>query len=269
MHSKIGFRVKLKINSDANIKDLTQIFQNYYNNFEILELKLNKNLVKYKQLKNIIEICENECNGEISLHLPSDYIYKKLSFDDYNDLNKTLNSINFNKDARLITHLPSNINMDELVKYIKKVNCTLPDNTTLLLENPDECGNTVEYIKKMNELFYKLLQLENNRTYLCMDFGHLFYSALKQGINFEKIFNILENCSSVIESIREIHMHDFNFDKDHIQLGLGLIELKNILNFIRNKNINVPIIIEVTLNNIFVDGKKQIEIIKQNYKELL
>lgn len=46
---------------------------------------------------------------------------------------------------------------------------------------------------------------------------------------------------------------------DHKSIGSGLLHIKNLRNFINKNLTNIPVIFEVSIDNLFTDGIKEIQ----------
>ena len=75
------------------------------------------------------------------------------------------------------------------------------------------------------------------------------------------LFQILK-IKYFLSKIKEIHIHDYN-EKDHLQLQKGVMNLGMVSSFILNNNLEVPIILEVTIAKPEEDGEKQVSIMRK------
>lgn len=133
--------------------------------------------------------------------------------------------------------------------------------STLLLENIVE--GSIEYLNKIDELLYNLNNNNVENIKFCLDVGHLFFGCYKIGIEQSKILEELKKCKNIVLNIKEIHLHDFNDQTDHLNIGKGMLNFIEIRNFILKNEINCPVIIESTMKDPNNDGCAQIKLVSQ------
>lgn len=263
MNNKIGFRVKIELDSsNLNLLEIEKIFLEFFGNYDLLELKLSNKLMTNIYFCDILNICNKTTDSGISFHLPSDMILGLEINQNYKNLLNNLKRITFNNNTRLITHCPKINDINFIIDATEKLCLNIPNNTVLLLENTDDTLDCLTYIKFLESVFIELNNRNCNNVLFCIDFGHLLFNALKSKIEAEEILKELELCKFLLNCIGEIHIHDFDFKNDHKKINDGYLNVNQLLEFLRKNNINAPIILEVTLNDVFKDGYKQIQLLK-------
>lgn len=207
MNMNIGFRVKLNDYIDDRTK--LQCFLNlYFSKFNIMEVKVNDYLTKNRNLEYFLsEIADKS----VSFHLSKNFINKVEKSDEI-----ILSYIN-NMDSFLITHVPEIIDENNFDISIEKI-----ANNTLLFENPKDFinGNYIEYLI----YFYNKL-LSYNKCNICLDLGHLYFNELMYN-NYNNIDVLLNNISK--DRVLEYHLHDYNLVKDHLPIGMGLLQFNQL-----------------------------------------
>lgn len=236
MNKNIGFRVKLD-DYIAEKQKISEFLYLYFSKFDLLEVKVNNNLAKSKNLEYILNELKNK---NVSFHLSKDFINSPTEYDEI------ILSYIQNDNLFLITHVPEVFNKKSIELAMKKIT-----NNMLLFENPNKFQKKyyIEYLI----LFYNFLSLFNNCG-ICLDLGHLYYNEL---INSQKynLVKLLENIN--VEQIREYHVHDFNKSKDHLKIGAGLLKNVKINNCMVT---NARIILETNVDrDDLSDGEEQVK----------
>ncbi|MDO5557514.1 MAG: TIM barrel protein [Clostridia bacterium] len=119
----------------------------------------------------------------------------------------------------------------------------------------------INYLRKFEEL---LINVKQDNVAVCLDLGHLLYGGLLEGN--KNIFTELYNRKYLISRIREIHLHDYNIEKDHLIVGEGLLSLDKVVKFLKENNVYCPIIIENSVLNI-EKAIEQVNKIRESIKE--
>lgn len=158
--------------------------------------------------------------------------------------------------GNFVVHLDDNFCDSDLFDAAR----ILKNNQVLFFEN-----NKNEYYLKndWNKLdrFFKMNKFSNIK--FCLDLGHLFF---KKPVKLPKeICNKLLTYPDFMENINLIHLHDFNDKEDHQRLVSGNLDFHSSKLLLDKIGHNVPIILEVPLNDIFTEGVEEINIFKKNY----
>lgn len=257
MDTTIGFRMKF---GNKQFDELEEIIKRYSMLFERYEIKVTDSFDNVEYLRNIISLSKQYLNNQFSLHLPKNILEDEEKLKKCKLLFDNLQDMCF--EGNLITHLPYDINFEKYESILKNLSQTIPFKSILLLENIIVDDN-VEYLIKTDKLFDRLNKLGIKNIKFCLDFGHLVYSFYKEHKCQEEALKELSKCINVLSSIKQIHLHDFNTELDHLHLGEELLNMEDIAEFISTNKIRCPIIIETTISNPNEDGCKQVELTKQ------
>lgn len=257
MNTSIGFRIKFR---KEQYEELEEIIKEYSYLFERYEIKVTKFLTEADNIRNIISLSKKYLTNGFSLHLPKNILEDERELKKCESLFNVLQEMQYK--GNLITHIPADINFEKYGSVLKKISKMIPSNSILLLENIVTESN-IEYLSKINTIFYMLNKLNIDNIKCCLDLGHLFFGFYKEHKAQKEAIRQLSKCKNILGNIKEIHLHDFNESLDHLQLGEGLLDLSLIYKFILENEIICPIIIEVTVINSNDDGYKQIEIARQ------
>lgn len=263
----IGYRIKLNNYIENGTIDLNQFLDYYLRMFSIYEVKMNKKLLNSKQLLDILSLCIDKSGERVSFHLPKNMLDTNYIFsEDYEQIMEIFKIIKFNNKIRLITHIPFDFEVPHFIDRLRKTSETIPKNTIVLLENPNGTFNSLENLEKIDDLFWKVNSHKLENIGFCLDFGHLFSELNKEGITNNIALEKLKKFRGLLNSIHEIHLHDYNDQTDHLQLGLGMINIKYVSNFINEFFSKAPIILETDVSNPSVDGFEQVETLKNHLK---
>ncbi|MBR6504525.1 MAG: hypothetical protein IKT41_02215 [Clostridia bacterium] len=254
----IGHRLKF---DNINPEDLETFILNYIKLYNRYEIKVTKELLSSGKVELLLNISEKIAKGKYSLHVFKDVLNNPDSYDMLQELIKVLSKFDTSNEIFLITHIPQK----NILSYLSKIfdiSKILPRNYILLLENI-VCENKNEgYLKQINTLCCILKANNINNVAICLDIGHLLFGFNKENISEGKAISLLEEMPYILSKITEIHIHDY-CEKDHMKLKEGTMNLESVSNFIKNNGLNVPIILEVNVNEFSVDGIAQIAIIKK------
>lgn len=253
MISKIGFRIKFKDNNlEEMIREYSLLFKRY-------EVKITKSFYSEEYLKSFIILSRKYLKNNFSFHLEKNLFSDNESLEKTKKLFNVLGYMNFK--GLLVTHMPEYIELSRCEFILECLSRNLPNGCILLLENV-VCDDNMEYLKKIDELFEMISKKKITNVKICLDFGHLLFSFNKSGINQYDALDILKNSKNIINNIREIHLHDFNAQTDHLQLKKGIVDFSNLSVFLNKNKIKCPIILEVNVFKPENDGVQQINVVK-------
>lgn len=253
----IGFR--LKMSKDVEEQFLKEYLEYYYARFTTCEFKIKEKDIIEKDFVKKLYFYEFITDSEFSIHLPKNILTNSNELKTCYKVFYALKGIELKKEKKLITHIPENID-NVVIENLKIVSIALPNNSVLLLENVENNSFTEE-LEKINKILQILEKFQIKNIFLCLDLGHLLSSASVEGLKQKDIFRKLENNKKVMKNIKEIHIHDFDEEKDHLNLFTGLLDQKAICEFINTNQLIVPIIIETNTYSIeeAMAEKKQLE----------
>lgn len=257
MNISVGFRMKFR---KKQYDEIEEIIKQYSVLFERYEIKVTDSFENGEYVRNIINLSKKYLKDKFSLHLPKNILEDGEKLKRCKLLFQILQDMKY--DGNLITHIPFDIDFEKYESILVQLSQIIPSNSTLLLENI-VVEKSSEYLIKINRLFERIDKSNITNIKFCLDFGHLVFSFYKNDKSQGKALKELSNCINIMHNIREIHLHDFNEELDHLHLGEGVLKLENITNFIAINGIRCPIIIETTISNPNEDGCKQIELVKQ------
>ncbi len=246
-----GYRVKINPNS------LTEFFTFYKKYLNSLEIKLTDDMLHTPCVEHIIKISTSYEFQHLSFHAPKKALYMEA---DYNLFLLFLNSNNEFNGNIFVTHFYSDIPYKKLyttsiVKKAKEKNVRV----------------AVENVEIENDLFAYLTQFKNfttqYNTKVCLDIGHLLYSANKCNIQIEELINFFKNDIWWFENVIEIHMHDFNDVKCHLNIGEGITNFNDITHLLAIFETSCPIILETTIGDLSTQGVYEILTLKERIHE--
>ena len=250
----VGFRIKMPSNDYME----SEKFINYYSTlFRNCEIKVTKEFNSKEYTIKILNLTRELFDNFVSFHLSKNILTgdneiktsDKILISTLEDLNiKTL----------LITHFPVCLQLNSINLYVRRANSLLKKTSSTILFENCTCEDYKTYLSSF-DIFIEKLKSNNLKDFgTCIDFGHLFYCFNKCNISQSSAIMYLEKFSNIIDSVKEIHIHDFNNQKDHLTIGNGMIGLELIHYFLAKNNINCPIIIETNVNIPEEDGLNQV-----------
>ncbi len=255
MNSNIGFRIKLKLEQHI---ELEKVIRDYSLLFGRYEIKVTKNICNKETLSRVVMLSRKYLDRNFSFHLAKNIL------NDNEELEKTICLFKILQENQysgiFVTHIPYYIDSDAYKSILTYISNLVPLGSVLLIENELTHRNK-EYIQKICNLFCWLSENGIENIKMCLDLGHLFYGCYTEKISQEEILCFLPQ--NIIKNIKQIHIHDFDRDSDHLQLGTGLLNHELCSAFIHRNNLDVPIIIEVTVKEPEQDGMLQCKIVER------
>lgn len=239
--NNIGFRVKL--NDYINDKYKLEYFLDlYFSKYNIMEIKVNNSLINSANLDYLLSKLDNK---DVSYHISKSFLKEPTENDRI-----LIEALSGSERYCLITHIPDNIDSYRL----DHINSNLPKNIKILCENPNYFESQI-YIDYIID-FYKIIE-KYDSIRGCLDLGHLFYNQLKTNNK-----NYLERLLKYIKfnCIDEYHIHDFDINGDHKQIGKGLLDIEYINHKIGHLLYDSRIILETNIDDEELEqGVKQIK----------
>lgn len=234
---KIGYRIKLH-----SQKELQEEFLARYSTlFDTFELKVTNDILCADCMENIINLTETLNIPHYSFHLFKDAMYNEQSLLKTIDLYSSIFNCKRKENLVLVTHYISNDFLDfsniKLLTYLP--------NAYLCLENVEVYEGLFEYLENLKCAAIRL------KCEICLDFGHLFFSAQKCNISLSIIMEYLEEDIWWKMHIKEIHLHDYNSEKCHLNIGQGFLDLKLVSAFVKDE---WPIILETKISDLSTEG---------------
>lgn len=242
-----GYRVKINPNS------LTEFFTFYKKYLNSLEIKLTNDMLYAPCMEHIIKISASYEFQHLSFHAPKKAFYMES---DYNLFLLFLNSNNEFNGNILVTHFYSDIPYEKFyaTSIVKKAQ---EKNVRVAIEN----------VEIKNNLFTYLTQLKNftaqYNAKICLDMGHLLYSANKCNIQSKELIDFFKNDIWWFENVIEIHMHDFNNVECHLNIGEGITNFDDITHLLAIFEASCPIILETTISDLSTQGLHEILTLKE------
>jgi len=228
----------------------------YFKLFDFIEVKVKK---QYDFLSLQKEL-NSDCLGKWSIHLPKRMLYDESEF---NTAMQILECINNCKvyPLNVVTHFYGY--ESEMISKLRKLRKKIPKEVEICLENI-QTYNT----KYIDELEYVIHRLEKENISICIDLGHLMYGGMKLGYTQIELIKMLKSKRSICKNVKEIHIHDFNLQTDHITLSKGKLDRLMLCELFQFLPI-VPIIIETNVRKADEDGLMQVSWVKEilNYED--
>ena len=103
---------------------------------------------------------------------------------------------------------------------------------------------------------------------VCLDIGHLFYSALKSEVPLQHLIEYFAGDDWWRTNVIEFHLHDYNEERCHLNLGSGLMNWEVLRKFLKLFDDTCPIIIETTVEDLSVQGIQEVEFLKERIGEV-
>lgn len=247
---KIGYRVKL-------FENWADEFYKQYG-FDVVEIKVNESFFKYADFREL-ERLRSYLKNALSFHIPKKAFYEDTDFEmTQKFIQRYLNPMD---DCILVTHFMYGVPYNE--KYMAKLSYSEVA-WHIALENVEMCGDLLGYLASI-----KLLAKKYGFK-VCLDVGHLFYSAFKSNVTTRELLNFFDKDAWWRANIAEFHIHDYDEERCHLNLGSGimcwedLVKLFNIL--IPFNNIGQSFIIETTVEDITLQGVHEVFFLRERIK---
>ncbi len=256
----IGFRLKFDNIPKYNLKDF---LLNYISKFDFFEIKLTDKLIEEEKLGYVLELSEKYSSGKYSIHLPKNFLDAEFDKDMRKNIIQHLRTFKHKSKISLILHFPLECESNFLNKLYELAK-SLNGNYYVLLENERVGRFCLAYLKKMNDTIKYMITIRKVQNVgVCFDIGHFQYGVLREEISQKTVQSYILNLSYFLQYIREYHIHDYNNERDHLQLKTGVMNLTEVSILITKRNKDIPFIIEVNIMNPDLDGKEQIKIVAQ------
>lgn len=240
IENPVGFRVKIQCDEIRDYEKIKNWLSDYRKQFNAIEVKISSRVTDVHAYQMVAAIMASQFDNNCSIHLPGKI--KTITRDNISEINNLINKL---PNFYLITHLDPFITYEDDLKEIQNEN-------KLLLENPSGIKNINSYFDFIDNILHKY------NLALCLDIGHLMFDSLHNKIAINETLDHLSKRKSIIDAVKLIHLHDANINKDHLNLGKGVMPISIVTNFIKNKLKDVPIILEVSLNNLKDDGMDEL-----------
>ncbi len=251
MMRNIGYRVKPK--SDF----ILEFFDFYKKSFDSMEIKLNNDMLHAPCMEHIIELATPFEFRHISFHAPKKAFYTET---DFNLMCLFLNSSNVFDNNFLITHFYSDISYNQ--NYIT---------TILKTAKFQKVSIAVENVEVGKDLLGYLIELKNfaiNYGFkICLDVGHLLFSANKCNITNACLIDFFSKDIWWFENIVEFHIHDFNDVECHLNIGSGIANFNDVTRLLAIFKSDCPIILETTISDLSIQGIAEVKILKERINE--
>lgn len=239
----VGFRVPSAMISSSFLSQ-------YFKNFDFIEVKVKNKCAFLSVQKNL----SSECLGKYSIHLPKLMLYDEVEFNNAKMILKCINNCE-KYPINVVMHFCGYEN--EAISKLKKLRREIPEEICICLENIQTYD-----MKYIDELENVIKILEKYNISICMDLGHLMYGGTKLGYSQKELTKMLKNKQLICQNIKEIHIHDFNLQTDHMILSEGKLDKSlvcEILQFLPT----APIIIETNVREAEEDGLAQVNWLKE------
>ena len=250
----IGFRLPRHMIEKKLLKD-------YFKIFDFIEIKIG-NSISDKELDSLINLLF-ECISQekVSIHLPKNSLYDLKEYETCIKIIKKIVKYKI-KRINLVVHFEFyNFIIINRILYLVSI---LKDQENLLIENVCKFYENEKYISEMENV---LKTVNSSKLGVCMDFGHYLFGCLKEGIEQERAIDRLLKHTLLVKKINELHMHDFNQQRDHLTIGTGNMMMKLIFEKMPI-NVSVPIVIESTVKDPNKDGLNQVIMIQKVRRNL-
>lgn len=231
MNTPYGFKVKFIFDNSFKDDMLITFLKKYMKNFSYLQVSLTNKMLK-KNTSSIMKIFQAYCGTNFIYHMKNKRIEDPNFFEELSLFNNDI----FMKQ-KIVFHYSN-----ELDKYIYKL--ANYKHIEFIIENTSS-----------KDLIHDIYPKYDNIKF-CIDFGHLFFKNL---LSQETLLNNLNKERKFLKQVSLIHIHDFDEFYDHKSIGSGLLHIKNLRNFINKNLTNIPVIFEVSIDNLFTDGIKEIQ----------
>lgn len=253
----IGFRLKFDSIKPEDIEDYITQYLKLFNRFEI---KVTKELISSGKMELILYHSEKKAKGKYSIHTLKNVLSDDEDYNIMVNLIEILSKFEVLNEVYIVTHIP--YNSFQYLSNVLEISRILPKNYIVLLENIVLESSNETYLKQIDDLCHVLDEKNIMNIGICLDIGHLLYGCSIENISELNILSKIQEMPHFLSKLKQIHIHDYS-ERDHLQLSTGLMDFRLVSKFIRENDINVPIIIESTVKNPSSDGIIQIKIIEE------
>ena len=247
MMYNLGYRVK------PNLDLIIDFIKRYTAYFNTMEIKITGEMLHASCMEHIIKQSKQMGIDFLSFHIPKKTFYLE---NEYNSTYAFLNLVNVFCGNTLVTHFYSDIEYVET--YVATI-CrqSIEKNAKLAVENIEIEIDIFSYLNQMKS-FVMQWNLD-----VCLDIGHLLYSANKCNVNIKDLINYFKNDNWWMEHIIEIHIHDFDNIKCHINIGNGIANFDDVKCLLMCFKPDCTIIIETTIQDLSIQGIKEVKNLKE------
>lgn len=246
---KIGYRIKLPAQSEMQEAFIAR----YSTLFDTFELKVTDDILCANSIENIISLTNSYNIPNYSFHLFKDAMYNEQSFSKTIEFLSYLSKSRLNYNTALVTHYIS----DDMLNISRLSSLTSLENACLCIENIEVFEELFEYLESLKATAILL------GCNVCLDIGHLCFSAVRCNIAILQVIEYLENDYWWKSNIKEIHLHDYNSEKCHLNIGKGFLNFSYFKSFLRYE---WPIILETKINDLSKEGIEELEFTKEGLK---
>ncbi len=243
----MGYRIRLP----SELTEQEEFISRYSNYFNTFEVKVKDNITSASCVQNIMTLAKKYLVTIPSFHIIKDALYNQQSLEKSKIFFQALEKAESDLPIVLVTHyIPKKEYNSELPKQIGN------SNFILALENIEVDEDVLDYL---DGLKYAATTLGAK---ICLDIGHLLYSVSKCEENETYILGKIANDVWWKENIVEFHLHDFDSQGCHLNIGRGNINLRLIASFI-NIFPNARIIFETTIDDLSVQGVAEVKMFEE------
>lgn len=239
----VGYRIRIRR------EWVVEFIKKYATLFNTVEVKLSDGIMQDLYPSDFVDFCNMHGIKKVSFHLP------KRAFKDSDECAEVCDFImdmRVATDTTLVTHYyDSSVEAENHAFAISKA--AKDKGITVAIENVEVQDVPFYY---MDEL--QLFAMENNFK-VCLDIPHLFLSVKRVGLTQRQALEYLIRDDWWKENIVELHLHDFNDKKCHLNLGEGELDfevLKELLNYFGEE---CPLIIETTVQDLEIQGVSEVK----------
>ncbi len=243
----IGYRIRLP----TELKKQCEFISRYAYYFDTFEVKVKDNINYTSCIENIVMLAKNYLITVPSFHLVKDMLYNQVSMEKSKVFVSNLRKLAKDMPIILVTHYIPEKEYSRVLS--ENINNT---NFTLAIENIEVTENLSKYLDDLKKSAMDL------NAKVCLDLGHLLFSIFKCGENEPQILGMIANDIWWINNIVEFHLHDFDSQKCHLNIGKGNMNFELIAPFI-NTFSSIPIILETTIEDLSVQGVTEVKFVKE------
>lgn len=243
---KIGYRIKLPADMELQKMFLSQ----YSTLFDTFELKITNDILCASCIENIMYSIRLFNIKNYSFHLFKDSFYNIESYSKTKHFIMQLSKMKLKQNAVLVTHYMGNnlLNKDFINELLKT------NTYCFCIENIEVYDDLFEYLEELKTFVNEL------NCYVCLDIGHLLFSAKRCNINSNEVIEYISSDCWWKTRIKEIHLHDFNDQKCHLNIGTGELDFYDIIALISEK---LPIILETKIKDLSKEGIEELQYTKE------